>query len=258
MRRAACAALAAVLGVAAAATADPVAVRFAPEPARVPLVLLDSSARQIASGDWTQRVDGDRIVGRLVFHFADGSLYDETTTFTARGRFGLTEDHLVERGPSFPEALDLIADPSAGRVTVRTTDSRGREKTDVDRIALPRDLANGLIPTLLENLGPLGTRQPPTVGYIAAMAKPRLVKLAITSAGDETVAVGAATRRARHYVLKVEIGGFAGALAPLVGKQPPDSHVWILDGDTPSFYRSEQPLYVGGPLWRIELAPRAP
>ena len=32
---------------------------------------------------------------------------------------------------------------------------------------------------------------------------------------------------ATHYVLKVEIGGLAGVVAPLVGKQPPDSHVWI-------------------------------
>jgi hypothetical protein len=56
-----------------------------------------------------------------------------------------------------------------------------------------------------------------------------------------------------HYVLKVDIGGIKGVVAPLVGKQPPDSHVWILGGDAPAFVRSEQPLYNGGPLWRIEL-----
>jgi hypothetical protein len=250
--------LAATLVAASLAAADPIPVRVAPQPAHVPLVLRDSSGHQLASGEWTQTVDGDRAVGRLVFHFADGSLYDETTTFSARGVFQLITDHLIERGPSFPQALDLIADPSAGRVTVRTTDSRGRDKTDVVRMALSRDLANGLIPTFLENLDPARTSELPRVGYLAAMAKPRLVTLAITRAADETVALGGATQRARHYVLKVEIGGFAGALAPLVGKQPPDSHVWILDGDMPSFYRSEQPLYVGGPLWRIELAPSTP
>jgi hypothetical protein len=54
--------------------------------------------------------------------------------------------------------------------------------------------------------------------------------------------------------LKVEIGGIAGFLAPLVGKQPPDSQMWILDGTAPAFVKSEQPLYLGGPLWRIDLA----
>lgn len=35
---------------------------------------------------------------------------------------------------------------------------------------------------------------------------------------------------------------------------PPDSHVWILGGEAPAFVKSEQPLYFGGPVWRIELA----
>ena len=52
---------------------------------------------------------------------------------------------------------------------------------------------------------------------------------------------------------EVQIGGLAGLLAPLVGKQPPDSHVWIMDGPTPAFVKSEQPLFLGGPVWRIEL-----
>ena len=57
-------------------------------------------------------------------------------------------------------------------------------------------------------------------------------------------------RKATHYILKVDIGGIAGVVAPLVGKQPPDSHVWILGGEAPAFVRSEQPLYNGGPVWR--------
>jgi len=45
-----------------------------------------------------------------------------------------------------------------------------------------------------------------------------------------------------------------GLVAPLVGKQPADTHVWILGGEAPAFVKSEGPLYVGGPIWRIELA----
>ena len=32
---------------------------------------------------------------------------------------------------------------------------------------------------------------------------------------------------------RLDIGGFAGLVAPLVGKQPPDSHVWIIEGGGP-------------------------
>jgi hypothetical protein len=43
-------------------------------------------------------------------------------------------------------------------------------------------------------------------------------------------------------------------LAPLVAKQPPYDHVWIMNGDVPAFVKSEAPLYAEGPLWRMELA----
>ena len=65
--------------------------------------------------------------------------------------------------------------------------------------------------------------------------------------------IAGVTRKATHFVVKVEIGGLAGLVAPLVGKQPPDSHVWILPGEVPAFLKSEGPLYLGGPIWRIEL-----
>ena len=48
-------------------------------------------------------------------------------------------------------------------------------------------------------------------------------------------------------------GGVAGVVAPLVGKQPPDSHVWVLEGEAPAFVKSEGPLAMGGDSWRIEL-----
>ena len=116
---------------------------------------------------------------------------------------------------------------------------------------MPPDLANCLILTLLKNVR---TGAPPkTVSLVAATPKPRLVKLAISAAGDEPFSTGGSARKATHYVLKVEIGGIAGVLAPLLGKQPPDSHVWILGGEAPAFVKSEQPLYLGGPLWRTEL-----
>jgi hypothetical protein len=53
-------------------------------------------------------------------------------------------------------------------------------------------------------------------------------------------------------VLKISIRGVAGIVAPLIGKEPPDSHVWVMEGEAPTFLRSEGPLYEGGPVWRIE------
>jgi len=54
-------------------------------------------------------------------------------------------------------------------------------------------------------------------------------------------------------VVHVDIKGLAGAVAPLLGKDPPDSHMWILQGEAPAFLKSESPLFPDGPLWRIEL-----
>src|SRR5687768_3567386 len=95
---------------------------------------------------------------------------------------------------------------------------------------------------------------PKSVSIIAATPKPRMLRLAISAAGLDRLSIGASDRQAMHHVLKVEIDGLAGALAPVVGKQPPDSHVWIAGGEVPAFVRAEQPFYAGGPVWRIELA----
>lgn len=42
-------------------------------------------------------------------------------------------------------------------------------------------------------------------------------------------------------------------VAPLVGKQPPDTQVWVLLGGFPTFLKSEGPLFEGGPILRTEL-----
>jgi hypothetical protein len=57
------------------------------------------------------------------------------------------------------------------------------------------------------------------------------VQLPIATGGEESFSTDGAARRAMHYVLKVEIGGIPELVAPLIGKQPPDSHVWILAGE---------------------------
>jgi hypothetical protein len=223
------------------------------------LILRTLDGTPLADGDLIQTARGDRVTTRLVFHFKDGSIHDETVVYSQGQRFRLISNHLVQKGPAFPQPLDMAIDGSSGDVTVRYADG-GKQKVETEHIDVPPDLANGLIPTLLRNVGTGGP--PKTVSFVVPTPKPRLVKLAITVAGNEPFSTGGAVRKATHYVVKVEIGGISGLLAPLVGKQPPDSHVWILGGEAPAFLKSEQPLYFGGPLWRIELVspvwPRTP
>jgi hypothetical protein len=84
--------------------------------------------------------------------------------------------------------------------------------------------------------------------------KPRLVNLEIVPQGQEAFSIGSYNHKAIHYDVKVKIGGVAGIVAPIIGKQPPDIQVWVLADDAPAFVRSDGPLFGEGPIWRMELA----
>jgi hypothetical protein len=250
-RRAQIVAVAAMIG-SVTVRGEPVPVRYAEGTVHGFLVLRTTEGNGIADGDLVQVARGDRVTTRLVFHFRDGSVNEETAVFSQRQQFRLLSDHLVQKGPSFPQPLEMSIDAASGSVTVRYSDDHGQQKTESEHMDLPPDLANGIIPTLLKNVR--ASAPPKQLSFVAATPKPRLVKLAVSVAGQDRFSTWRMARSATHYVLKVEIGGLSGVLAPLVGKQPADSHVWILGGEAPAFVKSEQPLYLGGPLWRIELA----
>jgi hypothetical protein len=234
----------------AALSADPVAVRHSEGIVHGFLIMRAADGTFLADGDLIQTSRGDRVTARLVFRFKDGSIQDDTAVYSQRGSFRLISDHLIQKGPIFPKPLEMTISRAKGRVIVRYADD-GQQKVADEQMALAPDLANGMILTLMKNVEP--TQSAIKISMIATTPKPRLVKLAITNVGEEPFSVGGSKRLAVHYVIKVEIGGISGLLAPLVGKQPPDSHVWILRGDAPAFVRGEQPLYLGGPMVRIEL-----
>jgi hypothetical protein len=71
------------------------------------VVLRTLQGRRIATGDMTQVVQGDRVTSRLVFHFRDGSVDDDTTIFLQRGVFRLLSDHHIQRGPSYPKPIEV-------------------------------------------------------------------------------------------------------------------------------------------------------
>ena len=229
----------------------PVAVRHAEGLVHGFLALRTLAGDTLADGDLIQVARGDRVTSRLVFRFKDGSVHDETAVFSQRRNFRLLSDHLVQKGPAFQHPMEVLIDGSTGQVTVHSTGDDGQEKVVTEHLDLPPDLANGMVLTLLKNVRSDAGQM--TVSMVAATPKPRLVKLAITAQGEEPFSVGGSSRKATHYVVKVVIGGAAGLVAPLLGKQPPDTHVWILGGEAPAFVKSEGPLYFGGPIWRIEL-----
>jgi hypothetical protein len=237
--------------------AEQVPVRYTEGVVHGFLVLRSLDGSTLAHGDLSQSASGARVTSHLLFRFTDGSTHEERTLYSQRQAFQLLTHRVVQRGPSFPRPLDMTIDAAKGDVTVRYTDEHGAKKMESEHFDLPPDLANGLVPTLLKNVkaGAL----PRSIAYVAATPKPRLVKLAISTAGEESFSLGSHSERAMHYVLKVEIGGIAGLVAPLIGKRPPDSHVWVLGGEAPTFMKSEFPLFEGGPVWRIELSsPRYP
>lgn len=225
---------------------EPVAVRLREGEFHGFLVLRTLDGAIVASGDSLQVAQGDRVTNRLVYHFKDGSVQDETVVFSQKGHFLLLSDHLVQKGPAFKRPMDVSIDSATGMVTVRTED-----KTETKHLDLPPDLANGMVPTLLKNLGPGG--QSAAVSMVVATPKPMLVKLLITAEGEDSFAVGGTGHKAMRYDIKVDIGGVRGVVAPLVGKQPPDTRVWILPGNFPTFLKSEGPMFEGGPIWRTEL-----
>jgi hypothetical protein len=233
------------------ALAETVAVRYPEGVVHGFLSLRALDGEPLADGDLIQSARGSTVTSRLVLRFHDGSVQDETVVFSQRARFRLVSDHLVQRGPTFPHPVELSIDALKSLVSVRTMDDDGKEKTSTERMELPEDLANGMVSVLLKNLPPGAARS--TFSMLVLSPKPRLIKLVVAPDGEDTFHVGAATEKATGYVVKVEIGGVAGVVAPLIGKQPPDTRVWILGGPAPTFLKSEGPLFMGGPSWRLEL-----
>jgi hypothetical protein len=159
--------------------------------------------------------------------------------------------HLTQKGPAFKTPMELSLDGSTGQAVVHYTNNDGEEKIESERLKLPQDIANGLVTILVKNIPP--NVSPVALSLVVATPRPRLVKLFISRQGEDWFSIANSTHKASHYAVKVEITGLAGLVAPLLGKQPPDTHIWVLNGEAPAYLKSEGPLYPGGPVWRIEL-----
>jgi len=239
-----------------AAAAEPVPVRFTEGVTHGFLALRTPDGRLIASGDLAQVARRGAVESRTVFRFKDGSLWDETVTFTQERVFTLQSYRLVQKGPVFPEDSEVSLEREAAKYRVKTT-ARGAKEAVLDgAFTLPPDTYNGMVVTVAKNL-PRGARA--TVHLLVFTPTARLIQLEIAPAGEHKVLIGSLAKSATHYVLTPKLGAWLNVLTTLTGRSPPDSHAWIFTDDAPSFVRFEGPLFSPGPVWHMELtSPRWP
>jgi hypothetical protein len=148
--------------------------------------------------------------------------------------------------------MDVLIDVRSGTVTVRSPGKDGKEQVETDHLKLPTDLANGIVPQMIENLR-LGVPEA-SFSMVVMTPKPRVVKLVTSKVGEDNTTVVGAPRKATHYEIKIDLGGLVGVIAPLIGKAPPTIQMWIINGNAPTFAREIGPLYAEGPMMTTQLA----
>jgi hypothetical protein len=229
--------------------AAPIPVRFAEGVARGFLSIRSPDGAKLAEGDLLQVPRATGIESRLIFHFQDGSLYDETVVFSQQRVFTLLRYRLVQRGPAFPKTLEVSFDRKTGQYEFRSREGKEAHEEHLSgRLELPPDVYNGMMAMLLKNL-PRGAGD--TIHIVSFTPKPRLMKMHLTPAGEAAVRVGDQLRQTTQYLVKPQLGGFYGFLATLTGKELPVFRYWILRGEVPAFVKFEGPFFMGGPTWRV-------
>jgi hypothetical protein len=233
------------------AGSEPVSVRQSRGTVHGFLVIRDDAGKQIAVGDSREIGHGDRMTSQVVYRFNDGSIDEETAVFSQRGVFRLISDHHIQKGPSFPKPVDITI-LASGKVTTKSPGKSGQAESKTEHMDLPPDLANGLVLTYLVNLKPQS--QATTLSMVAPGDKPRLIHISIKPEQEHAITIAGSRRQAIDYSLHIELGGVAGVIAPIIGKQPKDIHVWVLKDAVPVFLREDGEFYSGGPTWHVQQA----
>lgn len=241
--------------------AEPIPVKTAQAAAHTFLVLRTQEGKAAAVGEMTQTTRAARVTTEVKFRFDDGSIYEETTVFSQHRVFRVLSDHTLQTGPSFKEPMEVWVDCRTGEVKVRDMkhgknekdgkDNKNNDNVTTSHLKIPADLANGIVPFIIENFPDEAEH---TVTMLVATPKPRIVKLILSPQGEDTFLISKTKYKAARYVAKPKIEGVAGAVAPLVGKQPPDAQFWVFKGPVPAFLKSAGPLSADNVVWQIELA----
>jgi hypothetical protein len=215
------------------------------------LALSTRQGQVLADGDLIEVVHGDHVKTHLTFRFKDGSLDDETAEYTQHGVFRLISDHHIQKGPYFPHPLDMTIDVAKGTVVIRSPGKDGKYEATTSNIKMPADLYNGLVIPVIKNISPDAGET--KVSMIVAAPKPRVVMLDMMPMAPGTFYLAGMPRKATVYEIKIEIGGIAGIIAPVIGKQPPDISIEIFQGEMPAFLRESGPIFEGGEILTISL-----
>jgi len=234
-----------------AAPAEPISVKHLQRPMHRLMVARSEAGKIIANGEFSQVVQGDEVTMRLTYHFLDGSIDDETTTYRQQGTFRLVRNHHIQKGPFFVKPVDFTVEAATGIASSRTEDKDGKIHVESHHIDLPDDLANGFVGTLLLNL-PQGAA-PFRVGILAPVAGGRLIQLLISSEGEKPFHTAGQTLKAAVFRIHPELGGIVGVIARLIGLQPKDVMVWVLEGEEPAVMRIVGQLGGYGPLVSSDL-----
>ena len=115
---------------------------------------------------------------------------------------------------------------------------------------LPNDLCNGLIFIRMLNLP--AHNPTATTSALAPTSKPGVVHVVIAREADKHITIAAARYTVTRYLLAIELGGIAGVVAPLIGKQSANMHFWNTGGDVPVLIRQEGQFLKRGPIGRVE------
>ena len=231
--------------------ADPPVVRYFQGTYHGFLEMLSPDGQVVAYGDTTQVVHGDRITSHTLFTFKDGSTEDDTAIFTQHHTFQLISAHHIQKGPFFPHPMEVFVDARTGQFSTRATGKDGKEEYKTSHVQLPADLANGIVPLVVENMGPGESSK--TVSMVVATPNPLVAKLVISKIGEDSYSLVGTARKAVHYEIKIVLGGVEGFVAPLVGKAPPNIEIWAVTGQAPTFVREQGPIYPDGPVMTIQL-----
>jgi hypothetical protein len=230
------------------AEAAPLRVRLPEGNARGFLVLRSSDGDDIAYGELRQKPTSGLIEMRFILSFKDGSHREETAVYSQSGVFRLERYRLIQRGPSFP-TTEISMDRKTGRYSAVTQETKDKaEKRSSGPFEMPLDLYNGMALVLSKNLPSAGW----TFQFAAFTPRPRLIKTVMSAEGEDGVVVGGEQKKAIRYLLKLELTGLTGVVAPLIGKEPPETRYWLVAGDIPAFARFEGAMFLNGPVWRLE------
>jgi hypothetical protein len=234
-----------------AAQAERISVKHIQLPMHVFMVARSETGKIIARVEFTQVVLGDEVTMRLTYHFVDGSIDDETTTYRQQGTFRLVHNHHIQKGPFFAKPADFAVEAATGLATSRTADKNGEIHVESEHIDLPDDLANGFVGTLLLNVSPKTT--PFRVGILAPVNGGRLIRILISPEGEQPFQKTGQTLKATVFRIHPELGGILGVIATLLGLQPKDVMVWVQEGEQPVVVRIVGQLGGYGPVASSEL-----